>query len=143
MKRALPIFTIIVGIYWMIQGFNYGLMNGNRVGGGLMPTLCAALAIIFAIWVLVKERKNEEDDPKFDFRVLIPLGALLLVMVVSYAIGMVVALALFILLWMWIYEKYPLHTSVLVAIITVAIIYLIFDFWLNVPLPKGIFKNIF
>ena len=66
--------------------------------------------------------------------VLVPLGAY--VAVLSY-IGIYVASAVYISLFMWRFGRYPLVRGVIVGVAIAVALFLMFEVWFLVPLPKG------
>ncbi len=157
MKRVFPIMSLIIGTYWLITGLKAGVWVKNRVGGGFVPSLVGGLAIIFSLLILLSEFKkttvedNNEEKTETDqnqkktilIRTLLPFVAVILTIACSYAVGLVVSLGLFILLWMLLYQKAGVLSSLLTAILTSVSIYLVFEVWLQVRLPVGVISKLF
>lgn len=55
---------------------------------------------------------------------------------IAYA-GFILTTFIFIILWMWIIESIPWRQIVLVSIAVTLVLYLIFGYFLEVPLPSG------
>lgn len=137
MKKVFPIFTIIAGIYWIIEGFSYGVWIRKGPGGGFMPILGGVLAIIFTIIYLITNRKD--DSPSgFTIKAFLPVVALITLVLCSFVVGVIISIAIFVFVWLWKIEKYKISSSVITGIVCSSILYGIFVAWLRVPLPKGI-----
>jgi hypothetical protein len=63
---------------------------------------------------------------------------MIMVFLIEY-LGMILILALFMIAWLKLVEKYSLLRSFMYGGTTTIIIYLVFKVALNVPLPEGIF----
>lgn len=100
--------------------------------------ICAASAVTIGRGLLIPPEKNmsfvERDALKLVLSVLVPSAAY--VALVGW-IGIYVASALFIGLFMRWLGKYAWWKVALVAIGNSVIFYLIFEVWFLVPLPKG------
>lgn len=140
MRKIFPISAILVGMYWIVAAFDYGLWIRRGPGGGFFPLIGGVLTVVFSGLFLLREIKNPQPaqfDPKF----LHPIFAVLAVLLSTYVIGMLPAMLLFILFWLWKYEKYSFVFSCGVSLGTMATIYCIFIYWLSVQMPLGIVGN--
>ncbi len=66
--------------------------------------------------------------------VLLPL--VLYIFVLGF-IGIYVASAIYIALFMWHFGKYPIHRGALIGVAISVALFLMFEVWFLVPLPKG------
>lgn len=139
MKKGISVGFILLGVYWVMSSFTFGLWVRNGPGGGFLPLLAGILAIIFGGLVL---RENIKDGSRgtFNPKVLLPIGALLLIVGGSKIIGLILSIAAYLFVWLRYYEKEPLKVSVMIAIICPAVFYLVFVMWLKAPLPRGLFR---
>ncbi|NLI90089.1 MAG: tripartite tricarboxylate transporter TctB family protein [Epulopiscium sp.] len=137
MKKGVSVGFILAGVYWIVMSFSYGLWVMNGPGGGFMPLIGGILAVIFGIAVLIEAIK-EGTSPSFDFKVLIPVGALLAVIILSKLIGLILSIAVYLFIWLKFYEKESTKLTILVTILCPLACYLIFVMWLKAPLPRGI-----
>ena len=76
----------------------------------------------------------EREQLRRVLQVLIP--SIAFVLLIDY-IGIYVAGCLFIALFMWWLGRYPLHTVVPVSVLIPLALFLLFEVWFLVPLPKG------
>lgn len=137
MTKVVPVLAIITGFYWVIQGFVYGLWVRNGPGGGFLPAVGGLMAIVFSLVVLWKGRK-EKTPSEFTWTAFLPAAALLGMVFLSYLVGLIISLAVFIFLWLILAEKWKPLNSLAISLGTLTTIYCIFVLWLNVPFPKGI-----
>lgn len=137
MKKGISVAFILLGVYWVISALSYGLWVRNGPGGGFLPLLAGILAIIFAALILRENIKNNLPA-NFNPKAMIPVAALLAIVVASKIIGLILAIAVYLFVWLKYYEKQSLRQSTLIAVICPLILYLVFVMWLKAPLPKGI-----
>lgn len=137
MKKVVPVLAIIIGLYWVIQGFVYGLWVQNGPGGGFLPVIGGLMAILFSLAVLWKDRK-EKAPSGFTWMAFLPAAALLGMVFFSYLVGLIISIAVFIFLWLIFAEKWNPLNSLVISLGTLVAIYCIFVVWLNVPFPKGL-----
>lgn len=136
-KKLILIGLILVGAYWCYEAFNIGLWVRKGPGGGFMPLLAGGLCILFSLILLIQDRK-EKAGTGFNKVALLPIGALAVIILSSYLIGIALSVVIFIFLWLFLFEKMPLLNSVLVSILWPGALYAIFVLWLQTPLPKGL-----
>lgn len=139
MKRFFPVLALILGLYWVVQGTIYGLWTRQGPGPGFLPVIAGVLAVVFSLAVLVASRKDKSES-KFTWKAFLPVAALIAVVLSSYVLGLIVALAIYIFLWLRFMEKYQIKKSLIIGISCAGILYIVFGVWLKVPFPLGIFE---
>ncbi len=139
MKKFVYILSIIMGLYWIKSGITYGFWVRRGPGGGFLPIIAGIMAILFCISALLAERKDKSPSG-FSWKAFLPAGALLGMVMLSYVLGMVVSMAIYIFIWLKFIEKHTTKSAVSIGIGTAIVIYGIFVFWLRVPLPLGLFE---
>jgi hypothetical protein len=112
-------------------------------GPAFAPVWVAAAGTALALLLLVKEARDPTPEPA-DLparaalaRVLLTVAALALALVLAPRLGFVttvIALTLFVLL---VVERRRVLPSLVVTVLTAALIHGVFVAWLNVQLPKG------
>lgn len=139
MTYIIEILGIVAGLFYIIYGLGkYGWWEGISISGGFMPVVCGSFVVVCATLMLIDKIRKKEKAEKFNVRALIPVGAMLLILVCNYFIGMLGACVLVMFLWLRFFEKYSwLKSAVISAVIFVGV-FAIFRLWLNVPFPKGI-----
>jgi hypothetical protein len=72
-------------------------------------------------------------------RVLVVLGVTVAFVVLMQVIGMIVGIALFLAVLMRYLERQPWWLTIVVSLAAAALNWLVFEHWLRVPLPQGVF----
>jgi Tripartite tricarboxylate transporter TctB family len=112
-------------------------------GAGYFPFYIGVIVCVSALGIVFEAQwKKPRDDGAFVDReqlsrvlqVLLP--AVVYVLAISY-LGVYVASALYIALFMIVLGKYPAFKSVLLALVFNAIFFAMFEAWFKVPLFKG------
>jgi hypothetical protein len=149
-ESVVAILIVLLGAI-VIQG-SWKLGSGwtsDGPGAGYFPfyigvILCISGTGILVQGLLAKNRNHEifvdSEQLKRVLSVLLPalLPALLYVLVVQF-IGLYVASAVYIALFMIILGKYSRVKSVVVALAVVVLFFMMFEVWFKVPLFKGMF----
>lgn len=137
------IICIAAGLLFIIMGVNdYGLWKGISISGGFMPLFVGTLIILFSVALLIAKFRRKEKAEKIDPKAFIPVGAMLLILVLNWLIGLMGACVVMSLLWLRFVEKYSWKTSIITTICIFAATYGIFKLWLNVPFPTGLLGEI-
>ncbi|NLJ69783.1 MAG: tripartite tricarboxylate transporter TctB family protein [Firmicutes bacterium] len=138
MRYVAPVIALLMGVYWIIGGFSYGLWVRNGPGGGFLPVIGGVLTIVFSISLMLQTRKGKNEGAEFNWKAFLPAGALLVMILLSQVVGMLVSMAIFIFAWLRIMEKEGLAKSLAISLGTALVIYCVFFAWLRVPFPRGI-----
>lgn len=148
-ESVVAVLIVLLGAI-VIQG-SWKLGSGwtsDGPGAGYFPfyigvILCISGTGILVQGLLAKNRNHEifvdSEQLKRVLSVLLP--ALLYVLVVQF-IGLYMASAVYIALFMIILGKYSRVKSVVVALAVVVLFFLMFEVWFKVPLFKGMFDPI-
>ena len=134
--------VVLLGVI-VIQG-SWKLGSGwttDGPGAGYFPFYIGVILCIAGAGILAQGLRNKNHEIFVDSeqlkRVLsVLLPALLYVLVVQF-IGLYVASALYIALFMIILGKYSRVKSVIVAVAVVVLFFMMFEVWFKVPLFKG------
>jgi len=134
--------VVLLGVI-VIQG-SWKLGSGwttDGPGAGYFPFYIGVILCIAGTGILAQGLRNKNHEIFVDSeqlkRVLsVLLPALLYVLVVQF-IGLYVASALYIALFMIILGKYSRVKSVIVAVAVVVLFFMMFEVWFKVPLFKG------
>jgi Tripartite tricarboxylate transporter TctB family len=112
-------------------------------GAGYFPFFIGLIVCISALGVIYQSRaaKTRDEGTFVDreqlgrvMQVLLP--AVVYVLAIWF-LGLYVASAIYIALFMIVLGKYPLAKSVIVAMVVNALFFLMFEVWFKVPLYKG------
>lgn len=137
-KFLIPILTAIVSIEFIYLGMTrFGFwQNGRGPLGGFYPTLIATVLLFVSIVAFIQA--FHEEAPVFPRKNWIVAFAVIMIIAVSYLIGMIGSILLYILIWVRYIERYSWQTAIKSMIIIGGIIFGIFVLWLGVQLPKGV-----
>jgi hypothetical protein len=134
----------IIGAVVVIEARRLGAgWTTDGPGAGYFPFYIGLILSVSALGVIYQSLgAKTRDDSAFVDRVQMGrvLSVLLPAMVYVLAIwflGLYVASALYIALFMIILGKYPRLKSVILSVIVVAVFFMMFEVWFKVPLYKG------
>lgn len=151
---AVSLALVAIAVAAAIIGFGYGVIDDGRIAGGFLPVAAATVVIITGLLDIkgrLKVKESESQDTRVELDifgrnqktrdrqlvvvVFMVLGGLMLIDV----IGFLGAFAVLIIAISLLVEKKKPLTTVLVTAGTILFTYLVFDVFLEVPLPLGIF----
>lgn len=139
MKKIAPIICILSGIYWLYGVITkYPLWHQNGPGGGLFPAVAGFLLIICGTIILVRIHKDHSDTFFLNKKACLAFAATFATVFSIKFLGMAGALFLFLFCWIHFVEKQKALTSFLLSFGTSGGIWLVFSFFLHIPLPMGI-----
>jgi putative tricarboxylic transport membrane protein len=142
LETLFDFFLLVLGIAIVVVSLGYGIGNLGRPGPGLYPAFLGAAISIFAFFILISELRSGTAKFVLDRRgastLVLMTATFCLWIVVMPLLGYVVVtlLATFALCKIMILEGWwkPLAVSAGTALF----IYLLFDHWLYIDLPRGI-----
>jgi hypothetical protein len=136
-KRIIPILTFIFGAVWIFVGLTeYNWMIEGTPGKGFFPSIIGGLMMLVSVILFFQDYHKKKID--YQFKHLFPIIAVLIIVGSSYIIGMILAIALYMLIWLFAYEKYSLKFSIIFTVCGTLFIYGVFAVWLNIPFPTGL-----
>ena len=115
-------------------------------GAGYFPFYIGLILCISSLGVIWQSRskKTRDEDAFVDseqlprvLSVLLPAGVYVLAI---WLLGLYVASAVYIALFMIILGKYPALKSVVLGVTVTAVFFMMFEVWFKVPLYKGLFE---
>lgn len=143
MTYIIEIFSIIAGLFYIYMGaVEYGWWKGISISGGFMPIICGGLVVIFSVLMLVKKIRSKEKMEKIDIKALLPVGAMALILLLNYLLGLIGACIIVAFLWLKFVEKYAWLKSLVISVVMFICVYGIFRMWLNVPFPTGLLGSV-
>jgi len=133
---------IILGVIILIVSWGYGFGTFRRPGPGLYPFFIGALVLFFSMILFILEVKHRKSAPVFTrggpltFTLMIITFCLWIVVMPFLGYVLVTFLATFAFSKIMKLEGWwkPLAISVGTAVF----IYVLFDYWLYIDLPRGI-----
>jgi hypothetical protein len=137
--RLIPVGTGAVGVLFLILSLaKYGFwadVKGPQ--SGFYPAIISIGLIGTSILAFVQSFKETDVDlPKENW--LVPLG-LLCIIVASFVIGMVLSLLSFLVFWLRKIEHSSWKTTIITTAIMAIIVIGVFQLWLGVGFPLGLF----
>jgi hypothetical protein len=135
---------LVIGIVVIVESRRLGAgWTSDGPGSGYFPFLIGAIVVIASLGMLFESLlgKKKNTEPFVDTvqlkRVLsVLLPALVYVLAVAF-LGLYVASAVYIALFMVILGKYSWIKSVLIALAVNTLFFFMFEVWFKVPLFKG------
>ena len=116
--------------------------KASRPGAGFLPFGLALILIALSIALLAKSWKKEAQSvpfwPKRGWvRPLLGAGIFLLYALLLPPLGFILTTFFFLIFWMWVIERTRWATILPLSIGVTAVLYFIFSYFLEVPLPAG------
>ena len=149
MRRAERISAVVLFVFSVLLGreaLRLSYWTAPHVPGpGFLPFWVAAGLMVGAVGVLVGGRRNPKGDVAWfanrEARARLLLLALLTTLLVFavWPLGMLLAIGLYLLIFLMIFMPGRWAIIVTMAVVTPLVLHLIFERWLMVPLPQGVF----
>ncbi len=136
---------LILGIYVSIEVSGFKKIASLDIGPAFFPKVLGGLLIVFSILLALQTVKNNNQEPvEFMNRnlwiVFIVVG---IFSIVFNLIGFVFSSIMILMVLMKLMGAGTWKKTLFVSTITTLIIYGVFDYFLHVPLPWGIFEGLF
>jgi len=134
---------LLLGLCYGVLAVQEGVGTLADTGSGFFPLIVAVVLVISSAWVVVRrpasvaEPDDETDDSVHWWRVVGVLAAAMLVPLLGVTVGMIVTLSVSLVLIGKIMGLRRWSSAVLLGIGFGAATWLIFVWWLWVPLPAG------
>jgi putative tricarboxylic transport membrane protein len=138
--------AILMGVGTVVMVSSYELGAGWSPTGpdsgyfpfyiGALILLSSTATLLITLFTKIPDRTSFVQSEQFKrvLQVLIP--TFIFAIAIDY-IGIYVAGGLFIACFMWWLGKYPLPKVVIVSVLVPLILFVVFEVWFLVPLPKG------
>lgn len=146
-ERYFGFFLLFVCTVFLIMSFGLPVYSTNlgAVGAGLFPRIISILLFLFLcfhlfqIMRLKKKEAEEQVDKKTRFQQIFLIVFLVLTIGLSYVIGMLASIGVFMFTILAFVQKIPWFKAFTFTIVVLIMMYVIFELWLDSPLPLGIF----
>ncbi len=141
-KQITPILLGLLAAVFAVIGFTqlgfWDPIDGPKPGffPGIMATVMLAVCVIAFLQSL-----KEENTQKYTRDELLIIASGIGIFAGAFIIGLLPALAIFILLWMKVLEKAPWKDTLIVLGISMAIAVGVFQMWLGIRFPMGLLEN--
>ncbi len=133
---------LVLGIIILIVSWGYGFGSFRRPGPGLYPFFIGAFVLLFSMILLILELKSKKSEPVFNqggpltFILMIITFCLWIVVMPFFGYVLVTFLATF--AFSKVMKLKGWWKPLAVSVGTAFFIYLMFDYWLYIDLPRGI-----
>jgi putative tricarboxylic transport membrane protein len=111
-------------------------------GPGFLPFGLACILIALALALIISQWKKRSSKAPFWprrawLRPLLGSGVFVLYAFLINYVGFLLTTFIFLVLWMWVIERINWFRIIAVSVAVTAVLYLIFGYFLEVPLPGG------
>jgi hypothetical protein len=131
-----PILLAAFALVALAAARQYPLWSDGGLGSGLMPAIGAGVVLVASVgYLLIGERERREAQNTA--KVASYLVALLALPLMTTALGMLPALAIFAAAVLFLVERLPLQRALLIAVASMAFNWLVFQRLLQVSLPRS------
>ncbi|WP_126424879.1 tripartite tricarboxylate transporter TctB family protein [Brevibacillus marinus] len=145
MKKAeiyFALLLLLLAVAMFAVSFSYPYQTKFGPGPGFFPLWTSGLMIVVTTMLLVKKAREANDKPFFTSKnnmrtALKFLGLAVAAVGFIPVLGLLLSFGLFCTLTFRFIDKYSWKRSCLVSIISMAAAYVVFEWWLQLPLPKG------
>ena len=150
LDEIVALFLTLVGGVALMGATKYQLFKGKILGAGFFPFAAGVILVALSLYVFFSaihaRRENEEKtsgktffpEPNSWKKLTIALGALLAYGLVLEHLGYLITTFLFFIFLMRFIKPQKWTLTVTIAFVATASSYVLFDIWLKVKLPTGI-----
>lgn len=133
---------LVIGVVTLWGAVRLSMGTLKHPGPGFFPFLLGVVLILFSIALVLEHwEKDEKPQPFWPARTwlrpLLGVASLTFYALLADFGGFLITTFLFLVLWMAVIERLRWRTVLSISIATTAALYLIFSFFLEVPLPQG------
>jgi heme A synthase len=133
---------MVLGFIILIVSWGYGFGTFRRPGPGLYPFFIGALVLFFSVILIILEMKPKKNEPVFvqggPLTFILMIITFCLWIVVMPFLGYVVVTFLATFAFSKIMKLEGWWKPLALSVGTAVFIYLLFDYWLYIDLPRGI-----
>jgi putative tricarboxylic transport membrane protein len=134
---------LLIGMMTAWSSTHLSMGKWRHPGPGFFPFGLAIALIFLSLALIFKYWKKDSSSAPFWpertwLRPLLGVAILIFYALVVDFIGFIVTTFLFLIIWMWVIERFRWRTIIGISIGTTVALYLIFNLFLEVPLPHGI-----
>lgn len=141
MKQILPLILAGIAIVFAYIGFTQ-LGFWHNVDGpqpGFFPSIMAIVMFLTSILSFVQSFK-ETGKPKFHKDELMIIASGAGIIAATFIIGLLPSCLLYIVIWLRFFEKTPWKSTLMVSAVIMVIVVGVFQVWLGIQFPMGIFE---
>lgn len=138
-KQVMPLLIIAVCALFIHNGMSkFGFWDASKgPTAAFVPVIVCVMMIALCVMDFMKSFKDTKAVKYYkDEFIMIATGFIVLAGI--YVIGMLPALAVFVVVWLKLMEKAPWKHVIIILAIVMAIVIGVFVMWLHVRFPEGI-----
>ncbi len=136
-KQIIPLSSGLLALLFLYIGIaKYGFWDVDKgPTKGFVPTIISVVLLAVSILAFFQSFRDKAPVyPKENYLVILSgLG----IFALTFLIGMIPAIILYVILWLRVVEKTPWKQTLIVLATIMAIVYGVFVVWLGVPFPQG------
>lgn len=147
-ERGFLGFLLLLGVLGLIGSLNLDLMSREGAPGpGLWPLLLSIILIFLSAGsIITSKMKGKENSQPFFIREYLPKQILfIIILIISFllinVVGMLISIGLLAFVTLLKIEGKSWMNSLVSSVLSVLVMYLIFDYWLGLTLPTGSFLS--
>lgn len=143
-KQILPlVIAAVCGLFIQNGLSKFGFWNGSKgPTAAFVPTIVCTLLIVLCLIAFVKSFQDTKAVKYHKDEFIMIATGLILIGAISI-IGMLPALAIFVVVWLKVMEKAPWKDTLIILAIVMAIVVGVFVLWLKVRFPVGLILELF
>ncbi|MCI8650497.1 MAG: tripartite tricarboxylate transporter TctB [Anaerotruncus sp.] len=136
-KQIIPVCTSLVAIVFIVLAITeYGFWGGKKGPlPGFVPLIIASALLVASILSLLQSFK--EEGPTYPAANWMAVLGAACVIGATFIIGMIPSIAIYVVIWLKLYEKLSWKNTLLVWLVIMSIVLGVFVLWLGVPFPEG------
>lgn len=127
----------VAGLAIALTATGMGYVSGGVPGAGFFPFWVGVLLVISGVALAVIGWRSPSKTESIETGQLVSIatsGAFLAILAVA---GSMVATVAYLFATVWMTRRHSLFVTIATALITAALVYLTFQVWLLIPLPRG------
>lgn len=138
LNQTIPLATAaMAGVFLWLGLSQYGFWHDSKGPmSGFFPVVISSALLLVSIATFFQS--FSEKRPTLPLINWLPAFGVVLILGATLLLGMVPSLALYVVLWLRLFEKYDWKTTLVTTTVIMAIVIGCFVIWLGVPFPQGL-----
>lgn len=136
---AVILLVLVAGFLWEASRYQFGSVGAP--GPGFLPVTLGAAFAVLALVLLIRPGRIPESvlppDRGATVRIVTTIAVIALTIVLLNRLGFLVVGTLLMLTLLLVLDRRPVRALIL-APVSVVLVYTVFKVWLHVPLPPGV-----
>jgi len=145
-NRASGYILLAIGVITAWSSTSLSMGKFRHPGPGFLPFSLALILILLSLALILENRTKDGSSKPFwvERTWLRPLLGVIIFTLYAFFlgyIGFILTTFLFLVIWMWVIERIRWVTILSISVGVTAVLYFIFEYFLEVPLPTGFFSG--